>query len=340
MFYNALSPLTDRFRALIERNADSYLMAMFQDEQAYLPERIAFCERYGVDCVYTALEPPYAQRVYGGGGRHVVSYIPGHVSDQLQAASRRLGAVGDRPIDVGYRGRKLPPEWGASGREKYEIGVRFRKRAGGLGLRLDIELDEDKRLYGRAWYRFIGSCKAMLGTESGLEVLPWLVRRPAGERDAAELRPYMAEPVPDGWEAIPYRTIASRHFEAAALGTCQILYEGSYSGAMQPMVHYIPLKKDFSNFDDVIDHYRDAPLRLQLTASAQRDLIDGNRYTYAEFIARFDQELEQAGAAPRPRRGEHKRVARQIVRPRVRRAAQVVSITARDYAWLAKQGLG
>jgi hypothetical protein len=109
---------------------------------------------------------------------------------------------------------------------------------------------------------------------------------------------------------------------------------------MQPMVHYIPLKKDFSNFDDVIDHYRDATLRSQLTGNAQRDLIDGKRYTYAEFIAQFDHELEQAGAAPRPRRGENERVARQIIRPRVRRAAQVVSITARDYTGAAKRRLG
>ena len=50
---------------------------------------------------------------------------------------------------------------------------------------------------------------------------------------------------------IPYRTISPRHFEASALRLCQILLEGKYSGVMRPMVHYIPLKKDFSNFDEV-----------------------------------------------------------------------------------------
>ena len=46
-----------------------------------------------------------------------------------------------------------------------------------------------------------------------------------------------------------YRTISPRHFEAAAFRICQVLFEGEYSGVLQPMVHYVPLKKDFSNFE-------------------------------------------------------------------------------------------
>ena len=62
-----------------------------------------------------------------------------------------------------------------------------------------------------------------------------------------------------GWDwKIPYRTISPRNFEAAAFRVCQILYEGHYSGVMEPMRHYIPLRKDFSNFDEVVERFRDA----------------------------------------------------------------------------------
>ena len=55
------------------------------------------------------------------------------------------------------------------------------------------------------------------------------------------------------WEDnVYYRTISPRHFEAAAFRICQVLFEGRYSGVLEPMVHYIPLKKDFSNIDEVI----------------------------------------------------------------------------------------
>ena len=50
---------------------------------------------------------------------------------------------------------------------------------------------------------------------------------------------------------IDLRTISPRHFEAAAFRVCQVLFEGRYAGVMEPMRHYIPLRKDFSNFDEV-----------------------------------------------------------------------------------------
>ena len=50
-----------------------------------------------------------------------------------------------------------------------------------------------------------------------------------------------------------YRTISPRHFEAAAFRICQVMFEGEYSDVLRPMVHYVPLKKDFSNFDQVVE---------------------------------------------------------------------------------------
>jgi len=67
--------------------------------------------------------------------------------------------------------------------------------------------------------------------------------------------------------------MSPRVFEAAAVRSCQILFEGRYSGILEPMVHYIPLKKDFSNFEEVLRRYRDESIRRELTENAHRDLI-------------------------------------------------------------------
>jgi len=337
LFYDAFSPLDERFLEFLAARRDSYLVAMFQDEQAYLPERLEFCDRHGVDCVYTHVDPPHAQRLYGAdGSRTVVTYLPGYVSERLCAASPRFSLPEDRrPIDIGYRGRKPPADWGDVAQEKYEIGVRFRRHAQEHDLRVDIEMDEDKRIYGQAWYRFIGSCKAVLGTESGTGALPWLLGGPRSD-GARALKSAAGALAGAGWEPIPYRTIAPRHFEAAGLRSCQILYEGSYSGVLEPMVHYIPLKKDFSNFDQVVARYRDAALRRALITNAYRDLIAGDRYTYARLIAAFDRRLEEAGAAPRPRRAERLRVAQIVRRPYVRRAAHIAkkrTAAYMEHAW-------
>jgi hypothetical protein len=122
----------------------------------------------------------------------------------------------------------------------------------------------------------------MLGTESGAEI-----------------------------PGVPYRTVSPRHFEAAALRSCQVLYEGHYSGTMEPLVHYIPLRKDFSNFDEVVERIRDGALRRELTDNAHRDLIASERYSYAAFIGGFDEELVAAGLVPGDR-AEADRVAARL----------------------------
>ena len=280
LFYSDFVPLTPAFRDYLDTCAGSYKIALFQDEQAYTRDRFDFCDRYGIDSVYTLLAPEQFDAVYG---RHtsvprIVSYHPGYVGEHLVTAARELTKPDEqRRIDVGYRGRRLPEAWGAAAREKYEIADAFKHHAAGSGLVLDIETDEDKRIYGRGWYEFIADCRGMLGTESGASAFD----------------------MPDGSDAeIPYRTISPRHLEAAAFRVCQILYEGHYSGVMEPDVHYIALRKDFSNFDDVMRQFRDPGRRAEIAQSAHRDLVASGDLSHARFVGAVDAELEAAGLRP------------------------------------------
>jgi hypothetical protein len=63
------------------------------------------------------------------------------------------------------------------------------------------------------------------------------------------------------------------------------------------MEHYIPLNKDHSNFDEVLERFRDPDTRRELTENAYRDLIASGEHSYERFIARFDRELTEAGIA-------------------------------------------
>ena len=112
------------------------------------------------------------------------------------------------------------------------------------------------------------------------------------------------------WEDnIYYRTISPRHFEAAAFRVCQILFEGRYSGIMEPMVHYLPLKKDFSNFDDVIRMFKNAALRKEVTDNAYDDLIASELYAYKRSVEEsFDKVLLEAGLKPEMDKNEVQRL--------------------------------
>ena len=49
------------------------------------------------------------------------------------------------------------------------IGYRMREECRARGVPHDIEVDEDKRIYGDAWYLFLSNCRAVLGTDKWLE---------------------------------------------------------------------------------------------------------------------------------------------------------------------------
>jgi hypothetical protein len=288
-------------------STDAYKVAFFQDEYHYCRQRFAFLNDFAVDCVYSCLEPSEHGRVYSAHTRvkQVVHSLTGYVHDDLVAAARRFAKPdAARRIDVGYRGRSLPLYMGRGAREKSEIAVEFTRRVAGLGLRLDTAAREEDRLYGDAWYQFLGDCRAVLGVEAGVSIFdiddvvcPRFVelqrREPSLTEDEIYDRLEMAQ-----WENnIFYRTISPRHFEAAAFRCVQILFEGRYTGLMEPGRHYLPLRKDFSNLDDVVRMFRDPAVRAELTDAAYQDLIVSGRHSYARFIDDFDRRLIDAGVA-------------------------------------------
>ena len=341
LHYSLFSPtwymLDEAFRELLHR-ASGYKIAFFQDEMRHCDDRFWFLDEFEIDCVYTCLEPPEFDAVYGSRTRvqTLRPNIPGYVDEGLvQAADRFAVADADRTVDVGYRARPLPPWMGRGALEKTEIGHRFRALAAGSELALDIGMEEEDRLYGEDWYRFVANCRGMLGVESGVSAFDLDDRaRHDYERLRAERGPE-AEITIEELERGPlgevdgnvyYRTISPRHFEAAAFGVCQILFEGRYSGAMQPGVHYLPLRKDFSNLEGVIERFKDPAERERITSAARRDLIDSGDYSYRRFIEGFDETVVAAGLKPEPDGSRATSVERAVGRGRRLRELRAAGI--------------
>ena len=63
-----------------------------------------------------------------------------------------------------------------------------------------------------------------------------------------------------------------------------VLMEGNYSGILTPNIHYIPLKKDYSNFEDVIEKIKNKPFCESIAEKAYLDLIDSEEYTYEKYV--------------------------------------------------------
>ncbi|MGE5477085.1 MAG: glycosyltransferase, partial [Bacteroidales bacterium] len=87
--------------------------------------------------------------------------------------------------------------------------------------------------------------------------------------------------------------ISPRCFEAAALRTLMILYEGDYSGCLTPWRHFVPLKKDHSNMDEVVAVLRDPPRAQEIIDNAYREVALNPAYSFAAAVAQFDTVIDQ-----------------------------------------------
>jgi hypothetical protein len=217
----------------------------------------------------------------------------GYVPECLTTKPRIVLPLLERPIVVGYRGRDIGPLYGQLGFEKFEIGRRMRAICEERRIPHDIAMDEASRIYGDGWYDFIGSCRAMLGSESGSNVFDFdgsikerffrmekeMARRPSFE----EFAPFISERE----KAISMGQISPRIFECAVMRTPMILFRGRYSDAIEPERHYILLEKNFSNVDDVLARLQQIDDLTEMANRAWQHLVGSARFGYRAFMGRL-----------------------------------------------------
>ena len=270
-----------------------------QDEYRWVESMTARLRELGIDILFTITPERELDKLYGGRlpGVLIVPTLAGFVPEAL--VGLRTPPTETRPIDVGYRGRVLPFWNGALSQEKVLIGQGFLRAARPYGLRCDIAWGEHDRIYGERWIRFLTSCKATLGAESGTSIsdfdgsierdtIAYLAEHPGAtfaEVQSAVLAPHEGN--------VMMNVPSPRIFEAAALRTTMVLFPGEYGGVVQADEHYLPLERDFSNMDEVAAALRDVPRLKRLQASAYGDIVESGKYSMRREIERFDDHVDE-----------------------------------------------
>jgi hypothetical protein len=292
--------LDPTYAAALERFS-GLMLCFIQDEYDLTEIARQQFEKLGVHVLFTCVPEAYRESVYPTDRfPHVefVHVLTGYVPLYLEALAPRK-AMKDRRFVLGYRGRSLPVWYGELSREKFLIGQAVREACVRRGIPVDIECDEEHRIYGEQWYAFMQDCRATLGTESGSNVFDdhgdirgaiqrALKRDPDLSYETLYQRYVAAHEGP-----VRMNQISPRIFEAIALRTALVLFEGEYSAVVQPEVHYIPLKKDLSNLDDVLERLADDDYLERLTTRAWNDIIGSGRYSYRSFIAMVDATIDR-----------------------------------------------
>lgn len=279
---------------------NGFKVLFIQDEYEGTEIARQWMDRLQFNVVYTCVPDSGREYVYPSYRFTATEFLPtltGYISDDSDI-EQYAQPIADRKLLIAYRGRKLPTVYGELGYEKYCIGVEMKKIADEAGIASDIEVDNAKRIYGAAWYQFLGSARAMLGTESGANVFDFdgslksAIAKLEAENPEITYEEISATILAPHEGLVQMNQISPKVFEAICLRTALVLFEGSYSNIVLPNVHFIPLKKDFSNAQEVICKLQDIALVQQMTERAYADIVVSGKYSYQGFIKSFDADIE------------------------------------------------
>lgn len=261
------------------------------NEYKSMPEKMAFCRTLRLSLLISQCNSAPVLDLYRRALSCAVACVPNTGIDDSIFSPEVL--LADRKIDIGYRSYEGP--WYLGNREKVEIADFFVGIASRYGLKVDISLDPKDRFDAAGYAGFLNRCRAQIGTESGGDYFELT------DATRKAVNAYMTDHPDAAWPdvrrrffdgygpSMPLRIISGRQVEAAACKTVQILMEGTYNGYFQAGTHYIPLRKDYSNADDVVRMLRDNALCAAMTDAAYQ--VARQELTYDRLTGKFAEAL-------------------------------------------------
>jgi hypothetical protein len=293
------TPRLGRIRAALRwlADTDAGVVAMPQDEYDAAHVLDDWLQEVGADVVFSIFAGAERDTLYPQ-TRDTARFeqcLTGYVDSRDVERMRGRAAVrhAERPLDLAYRAGWLPYRFGRRGQVKHRLAEALAPAAARAGLRADLSTADRELRFGDDWFALLASARVVAGCESGASAID-----PRGEVRALETALRAADPelsfeqfaarMPTGWDGHALGSISPRHFEAALVGSCQLLVQGDYAGLLEPEVHYLPVRPDLGDVDTACERLGDVALGQRLADRAYQDLVASGEHTYAAFARRFE----------------------------------------------------
>jgi hypothetical protein len=281
------------------REFDGPKIALPQDEYDHSEILDEWLFELGVTDVFTNFGAPSRELLYPLMSQKAEFHkcFTGYIDDAAaRQCGRLLRPIAARDLDIVYRAFRLPFWFGRQGQLKHLVGTVVAERAGKRDRKVDISTRPEDTVTGKEWFDFLMSGKVVIGCESGSSVLDRRGEIRARIQNLLKDSPQLSfedvtKKMPEGWDDHRFFALSPRHFEAIITKTCQVLVEGEYEGVLVPGRHYIPLKRDFSNVDEVIDL---TALLQRIADCAYQEIYERGQYSYRTLA----QSIEEAIIRP------------------------------------------
>lgn len=276
-------------------------IAIPQDEYDHSEILDQWMYELNIPCILTNFSAEHRERLYPLMHDKAKFYkcLTGYINPEIANKHQKdLLAHKARSNDIVYRATRLPYWFGTHGQLKCDIGDIFSSIPDSCELKHDISTSPNDTITGDQWFDFLMSSRTVIGCESGSSVLDRRGEIKAKIECITNQSPSISiqeldNLLPKAWDSYKFFAISPRHFEAITTKTCQVLVEGSYDGILIPDKHYISVKRDFSNLDEVIDKIKDHQLVENISDSAYTDIYLGGKYTYCDFAILIENAMSE-----------------------------------------------
>lgn len=276
-------------RWLAER--DCLKIAFPQDEYDHSEILDEWLEELGVHVVFSNFDQECHEILYPRMRRRarIVKAFTGYIDERIaRDIQPRMKPMRERSIDVIYRAFKLPYWFGSHGQRKSSIAEEIAPELQRRGIRFDVSTRPEDVIVGDAWFDFMALGRCVLGCESGSSVLDRRGEIQSCIRHLLSEQPDLTfedvdRTMPEGWDDYRFFAISPRHFEAVLTKTAQVLLSGRYDDVLVPDRHYISLKSDLSNLNEVVEKIRDETFLQDMVDTAYREIYEEGEYTYRHF---------------------------------------------------------
>jgi hypothetical protein len=302
-------PLFEKLRKKIDflKDYPAFKIAVPQDEFISADLLGDFINSFDVHVVFSVSPESEWPKIYREVDRTRVKFycvLTGYLDEQTQRRIEAItAATRERTIGIGYRAGSRNWRQGAwlgrHGLLKFEVAHVFQREAPQFGIQTDISTRAEDVFMGDDWLRFLARCKYMIGVEGGASILDWdgstriRTLTYVEEHPEASMEEIERECFPGMDGKLALYALSPRHLEACATRTCQVLIEGDYNGVLQAGRHYIPVKRDFSNINEVLEIVRQDEARAAIVEAAYQDVVASGRYTYHDFAEFIIAEAEK-----------------------------------------------
>jgi hypothetical protein len=278
--------IKNRYRNIARQS--SKVVAIAQDDFWANKLLDNWCISWNVDRILTASESGW-EALYPRSHKRIeiAQCLTGYVKS---AREFEIVPLRDRAIDLGQRVRQMPEHLGRFGQLKAQQAVDFADFARRGGLKVDVSTNPDDAFLGGSWLQFLSNCRFTIGMKGGAslldpyglvhtKVVAYKAKHPLATYEEIE-----SKCLPCQNSKQEYAAVSPRIFEAASLGTCQILPPSNYLDVLEPWKHYLPLELDMSNANQIVEAMKDLERCQVIADQAKTALVESKKFDYSNFV--------------------------------------------------------